>query len=66
MGRGSNKQDFVDDFIMNFFIRNSFKESNYGSSEGAGSVKESVLEKESLILIILLEKKVKKHLARHF
>ena len=41
------------------------KKSNLGGSEGAGSVKESVLENESINFVILSEKKVTKLLARH-
>ena len=59
VGHGSNRQDFVGDFIIVFWISSSetvLKESKLGRSEGAGSLKESVLENESLILIILSEK----------
>ena len=41
------------------------KWSKLGRSEGAGMLKESVLENESLILVILSENKVTKWLARH-
>ena len=59
VGHGSNRQGFVDDFIIAFWISSSetvLKESKLGGSEGAGSLKESVLENESLILVILSEK----------
>ena len=45
---------------MNSFIRNCFKKLNFDWSEGAGSLKESVLENKSLILIILSDKKPEK------
>ena len=41
------------------------KRSNLSRSEGAGSVNESVLENEFLVLVILSEKKVTKRLVRH-
>ena len=46
---GSNKQDFIDDFIMNLRISSSetiLKKSNLGSCEGAGSVKGSAMSPE--------------------
>ena len=56
---GSNRQHFVVDFIIAFWIsllETVLKESKLGRSEKAGSLKESVLENESLILVILSEK----------
>ena len=41
------------------------KKSTLGRYEGAGCVKKSVLENESLILVILSKKKVTKRLVRH-
>ena len=59
VGHGSIRQDFVGDFLIAFWISSSetvLKESKLGRSGGAGSLKESVLENESLILVILSEK----------
>ena len=59
VGHGSNRQDLVGDFIIAFWISSSetsLKTSKLGRSEGAGKLKESVLENESLILVILSEK----------
>ena len=59
VGHGSNRQNFVGDFIIAFCISLSetvLKESKLGRSEGAGNLKESVLENKSLILVILSEK----------
>ena len=47
VGHGSNRQDFVGDFIIAFWISSSetvLKETRLGRSEGAGSLEESVLE----------------------
>ena len=52
VGHGSNRQDLVGDFIIAFWISSSetsLKESKLGRSEGAGKLKESVLENESLM-----------------
>ena len=60
VGHGSNKRDFVGDFIIVYCISSSetvLKWSNVGRPRGSESVKMSVLEKESLILVILSEKK---------
>ena len=57
----SNKQDFIGDFIVVFQSSSSetvLKKSNLNGSEGAESVTELVLEKKSLILVILSQKKV--------
>ena len=67
VGHGSRRQDLVGDLVITFLTSSSetdLKWSNLGTSEGAGRVKESVLVKESLILLILSEKKVTKRLAR--
>ena len=58
VGHGSNRQDLVGDFIA-FWISSSetsLNESKLGRSEGAGRLKESVLENESLILVMFSEK----------
>ena len=60
-------QDLVGDLVITFRTSSSvtdLKRSNLGTSEGAGRVNESVFVKESLILLILSEKKVAKRLAR--
>ena len=47
VGDGSNRQDFVGDFIIAFLISSSeivLKESKLGRSEVAGNLKESMLE----------------------
>ena len=67
VGHGSSRQDLVGDLVITFRTSSSktdLKRSNLGTSEGAGSVNESVFVKESLILLILSEKKVTKWLAR--
>ena len=59
VSHGSNKQDLVGDFVIAFWISSSetsLNESKLGRSEGTGRLKESVLENESLILVIFSEK----------
>ena len=59
VGHGLNRQDLVGDFIIAFWISSletSLKESKLGWSEGVGKLKESVLENEALILVILSKK----------
>ena len=60
-------QDLVGDLVITFCTSSSetdLKRSNLDTSEGAERVNESVFVKESLILLILSEKKVAKRLAR--
>ena len=67
VGHGSSRQDLVGDLVITFRTSSSekdLKRSNLGTSEGAGRVNEPVFVKESLILIILSEKKVTKRFAR--
>ena len=64
---GSNKQDFVGDFIIALRISSSetvLEKSNLGRSEGEGTVKETVPEIESLILVIVLRQKSSKTFLR--
>ena len=63
VGHGSNRQDFVSDFIIAFLISSSetlLNESKVGRSGDAGNLKESVLGNESLISVILSDKSVTK------
>ena len=67
VGHGSSRQDLVGDLVITFRTSSSetdLKRSNLGTFKGAGRVNESVFVKESLILLILSEKKVTKRLAR--
>ena len=67
VGHGSRRQDLVGDLVITFRTSSSetdLNRSNLGTSKGAGRAKESVLVKESLILLILSEKKVTKRLVR--
>ena len=67
VGHGSSRQDLVGDLVITFRTASSesdLKRSNLGTSEGVGRVNESVFVKESLILLILSEKKVTKQLVR--
>ena len=67
VGHGSSRQDLVGDLVISFRTSSSetdLKRSNLRASEGAGRVNDSVFVKESLILLILSEKKVTKRLAR--
>ena len=53
VGHGSNKQNFVANYILALCFSSSetvLKKSNLVRSELSGSVKESVMESESLVL----------------
>ena len=66
VGHGSSKQDFDGEFAITFRTLSSetnLKRSNLGTLGGAGRVK-GVFGKESIISLILSEKKVTKRLPR--
>ena len=67
VSHGSNRQDLVGDLVITFRTSSSekdLKRSNLSTSEGAGRVNDSVFVKESLILLILSEKKMTTRLTR--